>query len=250
MEIIRPDHGGYEYLTSAMIVLGDVSMAQGDLAGARRQFEESLQIRKKMGEQDLVAESQVSLADLSIEENHPEQAEPLLREAIVEFEKENATPDEISVYVELSRVLRTQEKLDEAAKTIAHADELSHGSPDPALKLPLAIEQARVRSAKAPSGAPGRSERSVARHQLHAVISRARKLGYYNLECEARLAEVELDRMEGASTVHSQAAALEVETQKNGFLLLSKKASLLASNGPLATSAPESAGTAISQAAH
>ncbi len=227
VDSLRPDEGSYD--TNAMISLGDVLTAQGDLAGARQQYEKALEVRKKMGEYGLVADTQVSLGDLSIEEGHPEQAEPLLREAIVEFEKENATPSQVSVYVELSRALRKQGKLDEAAKSVAHAAELDHGNPDPSLDLPLATEQALVRIAKAPSGTAGRSERAAVRRQLESVISTSRKLGFYSLECEARLALVELDREDNMPSADHMAAALEDQTQKNGLLLLSRKAASLRS---------------------
>ena len=211
-------------------MLGEVLLAQGDLPSARRQYEEALETRKKIGAQDLVAESQVSLAGLALEEGHPEQAESLLRQAIVEFEKENATPDSAGAYVGLSRALQMQNKVDDAATTVAHADELSRGNPDPALKLPLAIQEARVRAARAASGAAGQRERAAARRQLESVISNARRLGYYETECEARLALVELDRSEGTPSAGPLAAALENETRRNGFLLLSRKAALLGSS--------------------
>jgi DNA-binding winged helix-turn-helix (wHTH) protein/tetratricopeptide (TPR) repeat protein len=226
VDSLRPDENPD---TNAMITLGDVLMAQGDLAGARHSYEQALQIRKKMGQQGLVAETEASLADLSIEEGHPEQAEPLLREATAEFEKENATPAQVSVYTELSKALRKQGKLDEAAKSVAHAAKLGHGNPDPSLDLPLATEQALVSIAKAPSGVAGRSERTAVRRQLESVISTARKLGFYSLECEARLALVELDRKDGTPSADHLAAALEDQTQKNGLLLLSRKAASLRS---------------------
>lgn len=85
VDAICPSHGGYQSLTGAMVVVGDAFMAQGDLAGARQQYQQALETRQKLGEQDLVAESQVSLAELFLEEGHPEQAEPLLRQAISEI---------------------------------------------------------------------------------------------------------------------------------------------------------------------
>ena len=230
IESLRPLQGGYQYLTGAMVVLGEVLQAQGDLPSARQQYEEALETRKKIGAQDLVAESQVSLAGLALEEGHPEQAELLLRRAIVEFEKENATPDNAGAYVGLSRALQMQNKVGDAATTVAHANELSRGNPDPALKLPLAIQEARVRAARAASGAAGQRERAAARRQLESVISNARRLGYYETECEARLALVELDRSEGTPSAGPLAAALENETRRNGFLLLSRKAALLGSS--------------------
>jgi eukaryotic-like serine/threonine-protein kinase len=125
-----------------MVVLGDVLVAEGDLPGARRQYQEALEMRQKLGEMDLIAESQVSLAKLSLDEGHPEQGEPLVRSAIAEFEKEKSTPDEVGAYVVLSRVLLMQGKLDDARNAVQRASELGHTSSDPALKLPAAIQDA------------------------------------------------------------------------------------------------------------
>jgi len=81
-------HGAYQYLTSAMIVLGEALEAQGDLAGARSQFEQTLAIRQKMGALELTGESQAALAALDIEEGRTEEAGSLIRAALAEFEKE------------------------------------------------------------------------------------------------------------------------------------------------------------------
>ncbi len=65
------------------------------------------------------AESQVELAELALEEGHPEQTEPLLRTALAEFETEKSDLDAASAYVVLSRDLMVQCKLDEARKAIS-----------------------------------------------------------------------------------------------------------------------------------
>jgi DNA-binding winged helix-turn-helix (wHTH) protein/tetratricopeptide (TPR) repeat protein len=224
VETIRPGGAGFEYLTGAMIVLGDALMAQADLAGARHQYEQSLEIRKKMGEQNLVAENQVSLATLSTEEGHPDQAEAVLREVTPEFEREDSTPDEVSAYVELGRALLLQAKLEEARKAIHHAAELNRGSPNPALTLPLDIVDARLKIAEAVPGAAGRAKLADARRQIESVMATAKKLGYYVLECEARLALAELDRRANAAIADTHLRALAAETQGRGLLLLSRRA--------------------------
>ena len=56
-----------------------------------------MQIRRAM-EEDLEAakKSRSALAEISLEEGHPEQAESLLREPILEFEKEKPIPTPLS----------------------------------------------------------------------------------------------------------------------------------------------------------
>ena len=226
---MRPTNGGYQDLTGAMVVLGDAFMAQGDLAGARQQYQQTLETRQKLGAQDLMAESQVSLADLSLYEGHPEQAEPLLRLAIAEFEKEKETPDATSAYTLLSRTLLAQGKLVEARKAIQHAAELGRKTPDPALTLPLTIQDAQVEIAAAAPGTAGHLALATARQKLRPAIATARKLGYYQIECEARLALAVADLKANPARGRPQLEMLEKETHERGLELLSRKARLLVS---------------------
>jgi DNA-binding winged helix-turn-helix (wHTH) protein/tetratricopeptide (TPR) repeat protein len=226
---MRPTNGGYQDLTGAMVVLGDALMAQGDLVGARQQYQQTLETRQKLGAQDLMAESQVSLADLSLYEGHPEQAEPLLRLAIAEFEKEKETPDATSAYTLLSRTLLAQGKLVEARKAIQHAAELGRKTPDPALTLPLTIQDAQVEIAAAAPGTAGHLALATARQKLRPAMATARKLGYYQIECEARLALAVADLKANPARGRPQLEMLEKETHERGLELLSRKARLLVS---------------------
>ncbi|HEX6880344.1 MAG TPA: DUF2225 domain-containing protein, partial [Terriglobales bacterium] len=103
VESLRPSQGSFQYLTGAMIVLGEVLQQEGDIAGARAQFEETKAIRQKVGEAELLAESQVELANLYIEDGHPDQAVELLHSAIAVFEAEKADPAVSDAYTKLSR---------------------------------------------------------------------------------------------------------------------------------------------------
>jgi tetratricopeptide (TPR) repeat protein len=229
VDAMRPSHGGYQYLTGAMIVLGDALMAQGDLAGARQQYQQTLETRQKLGEQDLVAESQVSLAELSLEEGHPEQTETLLRPAIAEFEKEKETPNATSAYTLLSRTLLAQGRLEEARKAVQHAADLGRKSPDPVLTLPIAIQTARLETATAGQDTAGHLALATAGQQLRSTIATAKKLGYYQIECEARLALGEAELKAKPTSGRSQLETLEKETHERGLELLSRKARLLLS---------------------
>lgn len=238
VDLIRPTHGTSQYLTGAMVVLGDALLAQGDLAGARQQYQQTLETRQKLGGQDLVAESQVSLAELSLEEGHPEQAETLLRPAIAEFEKEHETPDATSAYTLLSRTLLAEGKSEEARKAIRRAAELGRKSQDPALKLPLTIQNAQIEIAAAAPGAEGRLALASASQKLRSAIATARKLGYYQIECEARLALGEAELKASPALRHPHLETLEKETHERGLEFLSHKAELLASVNQSSSSHP------------
>jgi len=221
VDAIGPVQGAYQYLTSAMIEVGEALKAEGDLAGAQSQFEQALAMRQKIGALDLAAESQAELADLEIQKDHPEQAESLARAALAEFEKEKSDPDSISAYTILSRALLMQGKFDEASKASRRAAELSLTSSDPALKLPAAIQQARVQAANPIN----RSANSAAAfEQLHSTISTAKHLSYYQIECEARLALGEIELKVNTSLGRKHLTELASETHSRNFELLTHQA--------------------------
>jgi len=221
VDAIGPVQGAYQYLTSAMIEVGEALKAEGDLAGAQSRFEQALTMRQKIGALDLAAESQAELADLEIQKDHPEQAESLVRAALAEFEKEKSDPDSISAYTILSRALLMQGKFDEASKASRRAAELSLTSSDPALKLPAAIQQARVQAANPVN----RSANSAAAfEQLHSTISTAKHLSYYQIECEARLALGEIELKANTSLGRKHLTELAAETHSRNFELLAHQA--------------------------
>lgn len=237
VESYRLTQGSYQYLTGAMVTLGEVLEAEGDLAGARSQFEQSLSIRQKVGEEDLVAESQVELATLAIEEGHPQQAEGLLRTAIAEFEKEKGDPDASSAYTQLSRALMMMGRTSDASDAIDRAVRFSQTSSDPALKLPAAIQKARVEMAKMASGA---KSPVTTQQQLKSVAATAKNLGYYNLEAEARLAMAELAMKGNPAAARKQLAGLTSEAHEHGMELLARRAqsALDSSNNIVAENQP------------
>ena len=215
----RRHQGAYQYLTGAMAVLGEVFEAQGDFESARRQFQDSLEIQQKTGALELLAETQVELANLALDEEHPEKAEPLLRSAIAEFEKEKSDPATSNACTLLARALLMQGKLEESRKAVQRAIELSKTNSDPALRLPTEIQTARVRMAGASS-----REINSARQELRSAIASAKKLGYYNLECEARLALAELDLKSNPTSGRTELAALASETRSHGMEFLAHQA--------------------------
>ena len=219
--------GTYQYLTAAMRDLGEVLLAQGDLAGARSQLEQSLAIAQKIGALVSVAESQEELARVAIEEGHPEQAEASLHSAITEFEKEKSDPDASSAYTQLSRALLMQGKLNEARTAAQRAAELSRTSSDPALKLPAEIQQTRVEAASSETD----GKRLATARRLQAVIATANQLGYYNIECQARLALGDLEVKLNPSLGRKHLTALATETRRRGLELLARQAEGAVSSG-------------------
>jgi eukaryotic-like serine/threonine-protein kinase len=216
-----PTNGAYQYRTGAMIVFGEALKTGGDFAGARSQFEQTLALRQKMGALELVAESQVEIASLAIEEGRPGEAEPLLRAALAEFEKEKSDPNSSSAYTLLSRTLLMQGEVEEARKAVERGANLSLTSSDPALKLPAQIQQARVEMAGA---AVSKSSLAVAHQRLRSIIATAMRLGYRNLEYEAQLTLGELELKTDSSLAHKHLTIVASETRSLGLELLARRA--------------------------
>jgi tetratricopeptide (TPR) repeat protein len=210
-----------------MLDLGEVLEAQGDLSGARSQFDQSLAIAQKIGALVNAAESQEELARLAIEEGHPEQAEASLHNAIAEFEKEKSDPDLSSAYTLLSRAFLMRERPEEARTAAKRGAELSLTSADPALKLPAEIQQTRVEAATAETN----GKRLAAARRFQSVIATANRLGYYKLECEARLALGELELKINSSAAYKHLKDLASETRSRGFELLARQAEGAVSGG-------------------
>jgi DNA-binding winged helix-turn-helix (wHTH) protein/tetratricopeptide (TPR) repeat protein/TolB-like protein len=228
---LRPIQGDYRHLFEALIQMGEVLRVEGDLVEARKQFESARDIQLKAGDAGMVEESQAELADLDLEEGHASEAESLVRTAIAEFEKEKSDPATAASYAQLGQALLAQGKVDEARKAVEHATDLNRNSPDPALNLPIAIQFARVEAA-AGQKATSHSGVAAAIQRLHSVIASARKLGYYEIECEARLALAEVEMKSDPTLSRSQLETLAQETHERGMDLLSHKAHLLAATNP------------------
>ena len=228
---LRPIQGDYRHLFEALIQMGEVQRVEGDLVGARKQFESARDLELKAGDAGMVEESQAELADLDLEEGHASEAESLVRGAIAEFEKEKSDPATAASYAQVGQALLAQGKVDEARRAVEHAIDLNRNSPDPALNLPIAIQFARVEAA-AGQKATSHSGVAAAIQRLHSVIASARKLGYYEIECEARLALAEVEMKTDPALSRSQSETLAQETHQRGMDLLSHKAHLLTLRPP------------------
>ncbi|HEV2499659.1 MAG TPA: tetratricopeptide repeat protein [Terriglobia bacterium] len=208
-------------------VIGDILTAQKDLPGARQSYRKALAIRQQMGDKGSIAEKQAALAALSIEEGNLAGAEPALRSALAEFRAEKTFLDEIPAEVDLSRILLREGKLAEARQIISDAVALSTTTGDPALRLPVAIMDARIEAAELSSHAKSTPDLSDPRRKLQNALSSARQLGYYGIECDARLALAELDLRTAPVAARKQLVLLAEQTHARGLNLVSNKAAQL-----------------------
>lgn len=208
-------------------VLGDIRLAQDDLNGARQNYQLALALRQQLGNKGGVAENQAALANISIEEGKFPEAEQDLKKSLAEFQSESLQVDKLHAEMDLSRALLHEGKIAEARKVISDALALTRPVGDPALKLPVALVDARIEAAERTSRTKSKPDLSDPRRKLQKVLATAQRLGYYGIECDARLALADIELHDNPRAARSHLAELARQTHEHGMSLVSRKAAEL-----------------------
>jgi DNA-binding winged helix-turn-helix (wHTH) protein/tetratricopeptide (TPR) repeat protein len=210
----------------AMWSLGGVLTDEADFSGARKMYEEALAIRTTAGDKLAIAETQLGLADLSLEEAHsPVKQEAAARQALEVFQTQKVRSDEIEAWCVLARALLADGKAAEANESMQHARLLAAKSQSPEIHWRTAITAAQIGSAS--NNVAHSASESATRKELTAIIAKSRELGYEGVELEARLAFAEIETKSGQATAgRAHMAALEADAKAKGYLLIARKAAL------------------------
>jgi len=202
-------------LAAALAGMGDVMFAEDDRQGASRSYQQSLTMRTELGEKGGMAQSQLSLANLALENGQAAQAESLARDAAKEFEAENDSDQGTAAENVLARSLIAQGKYDQAGKEMALAQKL--GARDLPTTLSLSITRARLLARTAKAADAGR--------ELQKVESRAAEKGLIVLQWQARLALADVQTASGQlSSARSNLELVKQQATQKGFQLLARKA--------------------------
>jgi eukaryotic-like serine/threonine-protein kinase len=217
----RADQWGSPY---AWLGLGSLLLQAADFSGARKLYEQALAMRTSIGEKIPIAETQLALADLSLEEaRSPAEQEAAMRQIIELFQTQKARDDEIQAWCVLARALLAEGKGAEAKEAVQHARSLAAKSQNPNMRWQAAITAARIDTAGkslAHSAAAG-----AARKQLAAIITKSRELGYMGIELDARLALAEIEMKTGQVTAgRAHLTAIEADAKAKGYNLIARKA--------------------------
>jgi hypothetical protein len=183
---------------------------------------------EQLGNKGGVAENQAALARVSVEEGNLSDAEAGLKKSLAEFEVEKTTLNEIPAEVDLSRVLLREGNVTGARRTISNALALSGSSRDPNLKLPVVIEDARIEAAELASRSKSKPEVTMPLRKLQDVILTAHRLGYYEIECDARLALAELESRAKPELARAHLTVLAEQAHSHGLNLVARKARTMA----------------------
>ena len=196
---------------------------QGDLAEARRQYTESLSLRRELGEQGTAAETVVDLSLVSIEEGRADQALSLLPAAIEEAKREQQPVDEAAGYVALTRAYVEQHNASEAVKSAAQARAFAAKAQNEPVRLDADIVSARAVAVG--SGMAGARE---AAQSLSGIRAHAENLGFVDRALDAGLALSSVELQSGDQAA-GQALRVQVEQSANdrGFGLVARRAARL-----------------------
>jgi len=203
------------YHLSAM---GDLLQTEGKLPEARQERLQALQIRNELGDKAYAADIRVSLADGSIEEGHPDQAEASVREAIAELKSLKLVDDEAVAYPVLARALLALGRPGDALKLLESAASTVSKSHSQDVQFTNAIAWGRVLAAN------GKSSDAI--RSLKATDARATKSGFVGYALDARLALAELDVKTDKAT-KSSLGSFETDANSKGYVLIAHKAAAL-----------------------
>jgi ATP/maltotriose-dependent transcriptional regulator MalT len=197
--------------------MGDVALDRGDLAVARKRYEEALTLRTQAGEKQFAAESRVSLAKLTIEEGHPLEAEASARSCKEQFQQEQQDDDALSASLVIIDSLLAQGKQSEAQREIESSQQLGTKSQNRFLNLQFELASGRVLLA---------SNHPEASHTLFQKAgSDAERHSFVGLKLENDLALAEFaNKTKHHAQAQMELHALQKSASAKGFGLIARKA--------------------------
>lgn len=207
----------------ALLGLGSLLEQGADFAGARKMYEQALALRTPRGDKIPIAESQLALADLSLEEaRSPSEQEVVVRQTLAVFQTQKIRDDETQAWCLLARALLARGKAADAKDAMQHARSLAARSKNPTVRWPTAITAARIETAAKDLS---HSTVNATCKELAAVILKSRELGYMGIELDARLALAEIEMKTGQITAgRAHLTAIEANARAKGYNLIARKA--------------------------
>ncbi len=204
----------------ALAGLGGLDLKAADLKQAHKDYEEALALRNELGEKDTIVSTRMAIAELAIEEGHPDMAEVRARETRDEFEKRHKSDDQISATVALVRALLAEGKNADAFKEVGKTAPIAAKSQNLSVQLAFATARARSESASQQTG--------MAKTLLKEALVKATRSGYVGDQLESRLAFEEIELKSGKSAAsRARLEQLQKDAKEKGFDLIARKAAAL-----------------------
>lgn len=197
----------------------------GELVQARQQLERALELRRARGLGAFVAETELALASLCLEEGRPQEALDVAESALAAHAALKSQDREGLAYTVKARALLALGDEGRAGEAMERARALASHSEYVLIAAEVRLTDAlRVRWDGGPSG------RETVR-QLQALAGRAAREGLKRVELEARLLRVELDRELDGAMVAKELRSLRHEANQLGYRGLLKRAEALKTPG-------------------
>lgn len=204
----------------ALMGLGSLELKAADFARAHKDYEEALALRNELGEKDNTAATQVAIAELAIEEGHPDAAEGPAREARDDFQRARKSDEQITAATVLVDALLADGKNDETLKELGKTAPSAVRSQNLSVQLAFAAARARAKVASRESGA--------AKAILKEALAKATRCGYVGYQLESRLALEEIEMKFGKSAAsRARLDQLQKDAKEKGFDLIARKAAAL-----------------------
>ena len=216
---------GVQYYSAyAMWNLGNLLLQESDFTGSRKMYDQALALRTSAGDKITIAETQLALADLSLEEaRSPAEQEAVVRQALEVFQTQKVRDDETEAWCVLARALLAQGKAGAAKDAMQHARALAAKSQNPEIRWRTAITAARIETAG--NNLARSAAGTAARKELATIITKSRDLGYMGIELDARLALAEIEMRAGQTAAgRAHLTAIEADAKAKGYNLVAHKA--------------------------
>jgi tetratricopeptide (TPR) repeat protein len=201
--------------------MGNILRQQGKSAEARSAYSEAVEIRKGSGDATTVAEAQLALVELSLDDGDSKVAVALLGEASPALHQANLADDEVLTKALLSDALLSQGDWAAAETEIKSGLVLrnpnqKHGNQVHDVNVRFAIAENRLLAFTKPVDAIA---------ALKHLLADAVRTKYLNQQFEIRLttAQIELTFSDKVSA-RSHLAQLAKDARANGFILIANKA--------------------------
>jgi hypothetical protein len=194
-------------------------MNQGDLAQARKHYENALSLRNELGEKESASDSLLDLAKLSIEEGHASDAQASITKALPEIHRQRSTDREAYARALLALACLEQNGLADAKAQIALSQRLSAKTQHRGIGLQIAIVAARVQATL------GKAASATALSALTSLSQQAEQYGFAGYAFDARLAQAEIEKQTAQiSAARDHLDSLEKDATSKGFLLIASNA--------------------------
>ena len=197
-------------------LLGRVLHVQGDLDGARREYEEAAAVRGRVQSAGGAGGS-ADLAALLLDQTHVVEAEAMARR-VAEFFRSAGAPDyELEALAVWTRILLAQGRREEARPVVARLRDLAETSENVPVRLSARLVLASAQAAEA--------AHPEALRTAGAVLAEAAERGYRATWLEARLVQAEIAAAAGRpAEAQPRLSALAAEAERQGFGLLARRA--------------------------